>query len=102
MAMMASKGPEAVASDPETESEVRSVLEEPRRSPAPRVEEVVDWTWEAEKSLFVGWCLDFALLVWSGKGGEGKGEGGLIKGSREERTWRRLWVVPRSLARIAR
>jgi hypothetical protein len=49
MAMMASKGPEAVASA--VESAVKSVVEEPSRSPAPRVEEVVDWTWEAEKSL---------------------------------------------------
>lgn len=48
MAMIASKGPEAVAS---VVREVRSVVLEPRRSPAPREEEEVDWTWEAENSL---------------------------------------------------
>lgn len=44
MAMMASKGPEEVVDLPSAESDmaVRSVVEEPRRSPAPREEEVVD------------------------------------------------------------
>jgi hypothetical protein len=71
MAMIASKGPEAVASD--TERAARSVVEEPRRSPAPRVEEVVDWTWEAEKSLFAGQLIAvFGEMGW------------------RERTWRRL------------
>lgn len=49
MAMMASKGPEDVFAS--NVREVRSVVLEPRRSPAPRLEEVVDWIWEAEKSL---------------------------------------------------
>ena len=44
MAMMASKGPEDVLVS--WAREVRSVVLEPRRSPAPRVEEVVDWIWE--------------------------------------------------------
>lgn len=49
MAIMASKGPDEVVDFPsaERESAVRSVVEEPRRSPAPREEVVVDWTWEA-------------------------------------------------------
>jgi hypothetical protein len=53
MAMIASNGPEEEADAP-LESRfraVRSVVLEPRRSPAPRDEEVVDWIWEAEKSL---------------------------------------------------
>ena len=56
MAMMASKGPEEEVDVP-FESRfraVRSVVLEPRRSPAPREEEVVDWIWDAEKSLGVG------------------------------------------------
>jgi hypothetical protein len=61
MAMIASKGPEAVASA--VESAVRSVVEEPR------VEEVVDWTWEAEKSLEWEWS---ALLLF------GKLPGGVL------------------------
>lgn len=52
MAMMASNGPEAVVSA--EAREVKSVVEDPSRSPAPRVEVVLDWTWEAEKSLFAG------------------------------------------------
>lgn len=53
MAMIASKGPEDADEDPVLSRfrAVRSVVEEPRRSPAPREEEVVDWIWEAEKSL---------------------------------------------------
>ena len=53
MAMMASKGPEEADEAPSLVRfrAVRSVVEEPRRSPAPREEEVVDWIWEAEKSL---------------------------------------------------
>jgi hypothetical protein len=58
MATTASKGPEAGAEeDAESEvgSAVRSVAEEPRRSPAVRegapVLLVEDWTWEAAKSL---------------------------------------------------
>jgi hypothetical protein len=50
MAMMASKGPDdaplLALSDGRS-----AVLLEPRRSPAPREEDVVDWIWEAEKSL---------------------------------------------------
>lgn len=49
MAMMASKGPEETGSL--TVREERSVVEEPRRSPAPREEVVVDWIWEAENNL---------------------------------------------------
>jgi len=47
---MASKGPEEVVDFPSADSEsaVRSVADEPSRSPAPREEEVVDWIWEAE------------------------------------------------------
>jgi hypothetical protein len=43
MAMMASKGPELVVEVPVLSSEraVRSVVEDPRRSPAPREEVVV-------------------------------------------------------------
>lgn len=54
MAMMASKGPEEEVEAPlgSREREVRSVVEEPRRSPAPREDVVVLWIWEAEKSLF--------------------------------------------------
>lgn len=50
MAIMASKGPEEVVEEPleSRERAVRSVVLEPRRSPAPREEEVVDWIWEAE------------------------------------------------------
>ena len=50
MAIMASKGPDDVVDFPSAprESAVRSVVEEPRRSPAPREDEVVDWIWEAE------------------------------------------------------
>ena len=46
MAIMASKGPEEVVDFPsaDRESAVRAVVEEPRRSPAPREEVVVDWT----------------------------------------------------------
>jgi len=53
MAMIASKGPEEAVDEP-LESrfmDVRSVVLEPSRSPAPREEDVVDWIWEAEKSL---------------------------------------------------
>lgn len=50
MAIMASKGPDEAAPGLAS-SEVRSLVLEPRRSPAPREEEVVDWIWEAEKSL---------------------------------------------------
>ena len=55
MAMIASNGPEDAEEEPVLSSlrAVRSVVELPRRSPAPREEEVVDWIWEAEKSLFV-------------------------------------------------
>lgn len=53
MATMASKGPDEPDEDEEVVREVRSVVEEPRRSPAerefPPPEE--DWTWEAAKSL---------------------------------------------------
>lgn len=54
MAMMASNGPEEAAEEPDLSRlrAVRSVVELPSRSPAPREEEVVDWIWEAEKSLF--------------------------------------------------
>jgi len=54
MAIMASKGPEDVTDVPwgERERDWRSVVEAPRRSPAPREEEVVDWIWEAEKSFW--------------------------------------------------
>lgn len=48
MAMMASKGPVRASSLGETEREERSVVEAPRRSPAPRDEVVVDCIWEAE------------------------------------------------------
>jgi len=50
MAIIASKGSEDVLDFPSevSESAVRSVVLEPRRSPAPREEEVVDWIWEAE------------------------------------------------------
>jgi len=54
MAIIASKGPEEVVGAPEGERERdwRSVVEEPRRSPAEREEPVVeDWIWEAENSL---------------------------------------------------
>lgn len=52
MAMMASKGAvEDVLGVSDTESEVRSVVEAPSRSPAERVEVCVDWIWEAEKSF---------------------------------------------------
>jgi hypothetical protein len=56
MATMASKGPEEAVGLPsaERESVVRSVALEPSKSPAPREEEVVDWIWEAEKSLGTG------------------------------------------------
>jgi hypothetical protein len=48
MAIRASKGPVAVA----VGRDVRSVVEEPRRSPAERPVPVeVDWTWEAAYSL---------------------------------------------------
>ena len=55
MAIIASKGPEDVVDVPDglRFRAVRSVVEEPRRSPAPREEEVVDWIWEAENSLGV-------------------------------------------------
>lgn len=50
---MASKGPAEDWGVPDLSSEraVRSEVLEPSRSPAPREEEVVDWIWEAEKSL---------------------------------------------------
>lgn len=53
MAMTASKGCLEAVEDPDLSSEraVRSLVEEPRRSPAPREEEVVDWIWDAAKSL---------------------------------------------------
>lgn len=53
MAMMASKGPEEVVLLPleSRDRAVRSVVLLPRRSPAPREEEVVDWIWEAEYSF---------------------------------------------------
>lgn len=55
MAMMASKGPDDAEVGFPVEGEMvreeRSVVLLPRRSPAPREEEVVDWIWEAEKSL---------------------------------------------------
>lgn len=46
MAIRASKG--AVVGGAETERDVRSEVEEPRRSPAEREDVDVDWTWEAE------------------------------------------------------
>lgn len=53
MAIMASKGPEEVVLLPclSRDRDVRSVVLLPRRSPAPREEEVVDWIWEAEYNL---------------------------------------------------
>lgn len=50
MAIMASKGPEDVVLAPleSNERAVRSDVLDPRRSPAPREEVVVDWIWEAE------------------------------------------------------
>lgn len=46
--MMASKGPPEVS----VGREVRSVVEEPSRSPAEEPEPAcADWTWEAENSL---------------------------------------------------
>jgi hypothetical protein len=64
------------------------VVEEPRRSPAPREDEVVDWIWEAEKSLVTSQhCL-------------AAGRGRMRR--RGRRTWSKQWVVPRSRARIAR
>lgn len=50
MAIIASKGPDKVEVVLGS-SAVRSVVEPPKRSPAPREEDVVDWIWEAEKSL---------------------------------------------------
>jgi hypothetical protein len=73
IAMMASKGPEDVVEEPDAlmSSAVRSVVLDPRRSPAPREEEVVDWIWEAEKSLR---CEGSALLAGHGRGRKsGKG-----------------------------
>lgn len=54
IAIIASKGPEDDLEDPsaERERDVKSVVEAPSRSPAPREEEVVDWIWEAAKSLW--------------------------------------------------
>jgi len=54
MAMIASKGPDEEDDFPEAsnEREVRSEVDDPRRSPAPREEEVVDWIWEAAKSFW--------------------------------------------------
>lgn len=46
MAIMASKGP--VEELEGLESDVRSEVEPPRRSPALAEEEVEDWIWEAE------------------------------------------------------
>lgn len=65
MAMMASKGAvEDVLGVSDTESEVRSVVEAPSRSPAERVEVCVDWIWEAEKSLFVlVSCLSIYIYI---------------------------------------
>lgn len=54
MAMMASKGAVDVAeADDAAGSAVRSVVELPSKSPAPRDEEPADvaWIWEAEKML---------------------------------------------------
>jgi len=53
MAITASKGCVDAAEEPAGVrfKAVRSLVEEPRRSPAPREEEVVDWIWEAAKSL---------------------------------------------------
>jgi len=58
MAIMASKGAdedEEEGAEVEVdkglllrERDVRSVVDEPRRSPAPSEEAVVDWIWEAE------------------------------------------------------
>ena len=48
MAMMASKGAVEAAVWDCVGREVRSVVEEPRRSPAEREELCVDWIWEAE------------------------------------------------------
>ena len=55
MAIIASKGPDDAAEDPVLSSfrAVRSVVEDPSRSPAPREEDVVPWIWEAEKSLII-------------------------------------------------
>lgn len=55
IAMMASNGAVDAAWDCDwvVGREVRSVVEEPRRSPAEREEVCVDWIWEAEKSLEV-------------------------------------------------
>lgn len=50
MAMRASKGPEDV--DGVVERELRSVVEEPSRSPAESEDVLVFWIWEAEKSLW--------------------------------------------------
>jgi hypothetical protein len=47
MAMTASKGPDRESEELGVGFE-RSVLEPPRRSPAPREEAVEPWTWEAE------------------------------------------------------
>lgn len=51
--MMASKGPDEVVDEPDELRfmAVRSVVELPKRSPAPREEDVVDCICEAENSL---------------------------------------------------
>lgn len=54
IAMRASKGAVLVGGEEVRDREVRSEVEEPRRSPAEREEVDVDWTWDAEKSLD-GW-----------------------------------------------
>jgi hypothetical protein len=48
MAMMASNGAVDAAAAVVVGRDVRSVELDPKRSPAPRVELVVDWIWEAE------------------------------------------------------
>lgn len=79
MAMMASNGPEEEVEAPlgSREREVRSVVEEPRRSPAPREEVVVLWIWEAEKSLLQYYQQKvFVFANWIGEAGGGGGEQG--------------------------
>ena len=53
IAITASKGCVDAAEDPAGVRlrAVRSLVEEPSKSPAPREEDVVDWIWEAAKSL---------------------------------------------------
>lgn len=96
MAMMASNG--AALDADAAGSDVRSEVDDERRSPAPRDDDVVDWIWDAEYSL-LGFGRGSSAQDISHRDEE---RGGQRVAGTERRTSSTRWAVPTTPARIAR